>query len=136
MDPDFPVAHWFLGKVYYQKGDFALALSHLDKALSLGTAVQADIAFVHARSGNRTEALRILESLKAQSKRKERYVSQFDYAVIYTGLDDRDKAFAALHQAFEERPWDLASAKVDPLLDQLRSDRRFPEILRQLGLTA
>lgn len=135
LDPDFAAAHWFLGWVYYQKRDFERSLSGLNKALQGGISrAQADIAFVRARSGDRAEALRILENLKADAERGNKYVSQFEYALIYTGLDDRDKAFAALDRAFEERPWDLASAKVDPLLDSLRSDRRFPEMLRRLGL--
>ena len=134
MDPEFAVAHWFLGWVHYQKGDFGLALFELNKALILegNSRVQADIAFVHARSGNRGEAQRILAELKANEERK--HVSQFAYALIYSGLDERDRAFAALDRAFEDRPWELAEAKVNPLLDPLRSDPRFPEMLRRLGL--
>ena len=135
-DSGFAVAHLFLGWVHFQTGNAALALSELNKALALGAPgrVQADIASVQARSGNRSEALRILQTLKSDADRGTRYVSQFDFALIYAGLNDRDKAFEALQHAFEERPWDLASVKVDPLLDPLRSDPRFPEILRSLGL--
>jgi tetratricopeptide (TPR) repeat protein len=137
MDPDFPVAHWFLGWVHYHRGDFGLALSALNKAyaLSPSSRLQADIAFVHARSGDRAEALRILESLRTDADSGKKYVSQYSFALIYTGLGDRDRAFAALDNALEERPWDLSEAKVSPLLDPLRSDRRFPELLRRLGLS-
>ena len=55
-------------------------------------------------------------------------------AVIYTGLNDRDRAFEWLEKAFEDRSWGILWLKVDPRFDQLRADQRFASLLRRMGL--
>jgi eukaryotic-like serine/threonine-protein kinase len=137
MDESFPLTHLFLGWAYHQRGDSASAVRELRTAVSLddGTLTQASLAFVLARSGAKAEALQILKKLTDRSERGG-YVSQYQFAIVYAGLDDRDKAIEALNRGLEERPWELVGLKVDPLLAPLRGDPRFLQIVGRLGLKA
>jgi hypothetical protein len=87
---------------------------------------------VHARLGERIQALRILDELKGASKQE--YVSAYSFAVIYLGLGEKDQAFAWLEKAYEQRSFLLAYLKVDPIWDPLRSDPRFADLVRRIGL--
>jgi hypothetical protein len=67
---------------------------------------------------------------------QERYVSSYYFAMIHLGLNETDQAFACLERAYEERSGFMAFIKVEPLLDPLRSDPRFADLERRIGLTA
>ena len=73
-----------------------------------------------------------LDELKGLSK--ETYISPYDVAMIHVGLDQKDQAFDWLQKAYEERSDWLRYLKVDPRLDPLRSDPRFPDLVRRVGL--
>ncbi len=90
------------------------------------------IGNAHARAGDRQAALRTLEELTAASKR--RYVPSFHIAIVHTGLGDKDQAFAWLDRAYEERSHFLVDLKFNPILDPLRPDLRFADLLRRVGL--
>lgn len=91
------------------------------------TWIDAALAFSHAAEGNTSEARAILDELRASASR--RYVSAFDFALVYAGLGERAAAFEWLERAIEERsPW-IAYLAVDPRLDELRMDGRFGAIL-------
>ena len=74
-----------------------------------------------------------LEQLKERAKR--RHVLPYDMAVIYAGLGEKDRAFEWLEKAYAERDEDLLYLKVDPVLDSLRSDQRFTDLMRRVGLS-
>jgi len=78
------------------------------------------------------EAVQILAELQQRSV--STYVPAYDFAVIYAGLDDKEQAFAWLNKACEESSSWMAYIRVEPRLDPLRSERRFPELLRRIGL--
>lgn len=90
------------------------------------------LAHAHALSGNHTEANRILESLKERQQRE--YVPAFSIALIYVGLGQTDPAFEWLEKALDERSSWLGSLKIEPMLDVLRADPRFDELLKRIGL--
>ncbi len=91
------------------------------------------LGYAHARLGERSQALRMLEQLEAASK--QRYTPAFSFAVVYAGLGEKDQAFTWLEKAYEERASRLGYLKVEPLWDPLRSDPRFAELLRRIGLS-
>jgi len=62
------------------------------------------------------------------------YVSAHDVALVYAGLVERDKAFAWLDKTYEEHSFNLIHLKVEPRFDPLRSDPRFADLLRRIGL--
>jgi adenylate cyclase len=82
-------------------------------------------------AGKHEKARQILEQLTDPSKQK--YVSPYDIATIYTCLGDSDEAFDWLSRACEERSGLLVYLKVEPMFDRLRSDPRFTELLRRVG---
>lgn len=62
------------------------------------------------------------------------YVTPAAVVNVYTGLGDKDQAFAWLEKAFQEHSYYMAYLKVFPLDDPLRSDPRFDDLLRRIGL--
>ncbi|HEX2713824.1 MAG TPA: protein kinase, partial [Candidatus Acidoferrales bacterium] len=135
IDPSFAHAHYFLGRVYVRKGAFAEAIPEFQRAITLSpniTQYKAGLGYAYARAGKSAEARKLLSELKEYSKR--RYVSWLDLATIYAGLGEKDQAFASLEKAYEQREPLLIEARVEPLFDPLRSDPRFADLLRRLGL--
>jgi serine/threonine-protein kinase len=76
----------------------------------------------------------MLAQLQTLSKRQ--YLSSYFLAVIHLGLGDRDRAFELLDKAREERSGFLAFINVEPMMDELRSDNRFADLLGRLGLAS
>jgi len=111
------------------------ALPDLNKysALSRGHAASlALLGYAHARLGERNEALHMIEELRALEKRN--FVPAFSFALVYAGLEDKDQAFTWLEKSCDERFNRLAYVKVEALWDPLRSDPRFADLLRRIGL--
>ena len=134
MDPNFAVAHLWLGQVYEQKGMYEEAISEFQKGMSLsgGSIYLARLGHAYAMGGRRGEAQIVLNRLKDQSKQE--YVSPYDIGVIYAGLGENKQTFAWLERAYEERSLWLSYLKADPIWDPLRSDPRFQDLLRRVGL--
>jgi len=135
LDPNFAISYELLGEVYVSGGMYREGLPELEKysALSRGRAMSiALLGYAHARLGERSQALRLLEQLEAASK--DRYTPALSFAVVYAGLGEKDQAFAWLDKAYEERTSRLGYLKVEPLWDPLRSDPRFADLVRRLGL--
>ena len=77
-------------------------------------------------------AERVLNILKWLST--ERHVPPYSIAIIYSGLNDKDPAFEWLNKAHEARSFFLSLIKVEPVMDNLRSDSRFKELLKRMNL--
>jgi TolB-like protein/DNA-binding winged helix-turn-helix (wHTH) protein/Tfp pilus assembly protein PilF len=134
MDPSYELPHLVLGLSYAQKHDFGLALPELRKAVELshGTPLMTSaLANVYARSGNKAEAERLLADLISESKRQ--YVSPYYFAVVYVGLGKPEKAIDWLEKALADRSNGLVFLKVEPELDDLRSNPRFVALQRKLN---
>jgi TolB-like protein/Flp pilus assembly protein TadD/predicted Ser/Thr protein kinase len=129
FDPKHGWALMTLGWIYEQKGKFQEALSAFRKSWD-GTLKTASIAHVFARSGNRPTAEKVLGELLAESKRK--YISPYDIAVIYAGLDDKERAFEWLNTAYEEHSGFLLFVSSDPRFKPLRPDPPFQDLLRRM----
>jgi hypothetical protein len=65
---------------------------------------------------------------------KRRDVNPWQFALVYTGMGDKDRAFEWLDKDYDERRVDLGWIKADPRMDPLRSDARYKELLLRLGL--
>ena len=74
----------------------------------------------------------MLEQLRAASK--QRYVHALSFAIVYVGLGEKEQAFLWLEKAYVERTNSLAYLKVDATWDPLRSDPRFADLVRRIGL--
>jgi TolB-like protein/Flp pilus assembly protein TadD len=135
LDPNFAHAHWELGIAYVREGQFAKAIPEFQTATTLSPDIneyKAGLGHAYGRAGKNAEARKLLYELEELSKR--RYVSGCDCAAIYAGLDEKDRAFACLEEAHEQHDFTLTSAKGNPLFDPLRSDPRFQDMLRRIGL--
>jgi serine/threonine protein kinase/tetratricopeptide (TPR) repeat protein len=69
-----------------------------------------------------------------QAQRKTGYSSAYVIAALYADLGDKDQAFRWLDTAYQERDLYLLGLKTDFLLDPIRSDPRFAEMTRKVGL--
>ena len=128
-NPQFFQTRRILGEAYVATGRFQEAISQFETALSLGggVAVEGKLGHVHAISGNRSRATEILRGLE-QLGQIETF---FDIAVIYVGLGEKDRAFQWLERCYEEGSRSLLFLKVAPVLDSLRGDPRFSDLVRR-----
>jgi len=134
MEPDFYLAHYTLAMALTQKKDYANAISEFKKAKSISDIPwnDAGLGYVYASAGRKQEALQVIAELEA--KTKQRHVSPYAIATIYAGLDDPDRTFEWLEKAYQERSPGLTLLKVEPMLDNIRSDPRYTDLLRRMGL--
>ncbi len=65
---------------------------------------------------------------------RQRYIPALAFAVVHVGLDEKDQAFAWLDKAYDERANRLAYLAFEPTWARLRSDPRFDDLLRRIGL--
>ena len=135
-DPSFARAHMNLGEVLQEQGKFDEAIAELNRSRSLSQDPLADMALGHALAvaGRRAEATKIAVDLEEKVRQKQ--VSPFLPAVIYAGLNDKDKSFYWLERAYQERSNWLSLIKVGHRLKNLRGDPRFDDLLKRVGFTA
>jgi TolB-like protein len=133
IDPNYANGLWFLALSLEQKGDLPGAIARLEAAvgLSQGPHYRALLGRAYALAGEKRKALEILEELKGLSQR--RYVSPFDIAVVQVGLDDQASAFESFEEAYQQRVFRIIELTM-PMFDSLRSDLRWQDLVRRVGL--
>jgi eukaryotic-like serine/threonine-protein kinase len=134
-DPDNYFAHWHLGFVYAAKSKYKEAIASFEKAAELSERSPASLGglgMVYALAGRRAEAQKVLNELIELAD--QRYVPPVAIVHIHTGLGNKDQAFAWLEKAYQERSNFLAYLKVAAMVDPLRSDPRFTDLVRRVGL--
>ena len=126
--------HVAIGMTYVQMGKHEEGIAEIKQAISLreDTRNIAALGYAYAVAGKRAEARKVIADLAELSKR--RYVSSHYIAGIYARLGDRDQAFAWLEKAYQERQPALTFIGVEPVFDPLRSDPRFADFVRRIGL--
>jgi serine/threonine-protein kinase len=137
LDPSFPSFYVFLPAAYEQKGMYEDAIASFQKAIPLTrghakSLVLAGLGHVYAVSGKKVEARKLLNEL--ESLARQEYVPAVAIALIYAGLGEKDQAFVWLEKAYEERAFEMTWLKSEPRWDSLRSDPRFANLLRRMGL--
>jgi serine/threonine protein kinase/tetratricopeptide (TPR) repeat protein len=138
VEPRFFWSHYLLGLTQRQQGQHAAALTELRLALTLASdketeaVVISDLAYSCGVLGDLAEANRLIGELKTLAK--VHYVSPYDLAVAHLGIGDKDAAFGWLADAYHTRDEGLLWLKVDPVLDEIRSDARYLTLLKQVGL--
>jgi tetratricopeptide (TPR) repeat protein len=133
MDPNFFWTHYLLGLAYAQQARFLPAIEQFRRAVSLSegtTKVLGPLGHAYAMSGQRAEALRLLDQLEELAGQK--YVSSYAIALIHVGLGEKERALERLRQAYRERAGHLVYLKVDPYLDALRDHPSFGNLLRRM----
>ena len=134
MDPNFVTAYGWLELAYEQKGDYDQAVEAYLKqsALEGDPKTIAALRKAYTVSGWKGFWRKRLDLTKERAKQK--YVRPHLFAAIYVRLGDKDQALAYLEKAAEERESLISKLKVHPLWDSLRSDPRFTDLVRRVGL--
>jgi TolB-like protein/DNA-binding winged helix-turn-helix (wHTH) protein/Flp pilus assembly protein TadD len=133
MDPNFAVGHYELGQALEQKNLHDEAIVEFQRAIELSGhsgAFDSYLGYAYAKSGREEEAIKIVGDLR--TRHDQNPSADADIALIYVGLGDRRQAMIALNKAYEARF--KASILLRPAFDPLRSDARFQDLLRRIGL--
>jgi TolB-like protein/tetratricopeptide (TPR) repeat protein len=133
--PEDASAYWYLGFALIANDQPEEAIPVLEKALSVSErspGVMGVLIRAYAHSGRRSDALRVLEELKKRSQTG--YVPAGAFVNAYLGLGDNEQAFAWMERAYQEQSNILQFLKVHPFFDPLRSDPRFANLVRRVGL--
>jgi TolB-like protein/DNA-binding winged helix-turn-helix (wHTH) protein/Tfp pilus assembly protein PilF len=134
LEPNCYTCRAYLALALAQKGQFAEALMEA-RRVRLPEATPIDVATaasVIAAAGERAEAERLLSELRQVEKK--RFVCPYEIATTNLALGARDEAFRWLEEAYEARSICMIWLRVDPRLDPLRSDPRFQDLVRRVGL--
>ena len=136
INPNSRAAYWIRGMAREQKGELDEAIRDFQEAVKrspVNPNFLAALGHAYAVSGRRAEALKIIEQL-SKPEAGETEVPAFYIVLVYAGLGEKDKAFEWLEQAYRDRSGSVRYLKVEPRLDPLRSDPRFSELMRRVGL--
>jgi tetratricopeptide (TPR) repeat protein len=135
IDPNQYQAHWFLALTYLANRQIDRAIATSEKAVVISNHAPAALGVLgmaYGAGGLKREANQVANELLQLEK--QRYVSPMAFVYVYIGLGDKDRAFAWLEKAYQERSNHIAFFKVSPTVDPLRSDARFADLLRRIGL--
>jgi tetratricopeptide (TPR) repeat protein len=135
LDPSFGVAHGYLGQAYLERKQFAEAIAELRTFVSLApgeASRQAELANAYASAGKTPQADEI--RLEFERLRGQKYISSYDWAMLYAGFNDKQKTLGWLEKAFGERNGRLVNIAVHPRFAFLRQETGFQDLLRHMGL--
>jgi serine/threonine-protein kinase len=134
IDPNFIGAHFGLANAYELKRMYQEAVAEMQKAFVLDNDPERAGAWAqgYAAAGYRGAVQRDIGILK--ERLKQRYVPPFEVAEDYLRLGDNDQALAWLEKTYQEHSGLLTYLKADPLWDPIRTDPRFQDLLRRVGL--
>ena len=135
LDPNYPRGRMQLGLAYLKQGQHAEAIAELRKAVNLpgrDRACLRGLGYGYAIAGQRAEALAVLKELTERYGRHEALGQ--DIAAVYSGLGDKDQAFVWLEKDFQSRSGLLSQIIPGTPFESLRSDPRFADLLRRMGM--
>jgi len=131
-EPEFLGARWRLGQAYQQKHLYDAAAKELAIVKERDPHAKALFARNYALAGEPAQAQQVLAEILTLSK--TRYISPFSLAMVYLALRDQERAIALLEDAYSQADGWLAFIKVEPALDEIRSDPRFLDLEHRIGL--
>jgi TolB-like protein/Flp pilus assembly protein TadD len=135
LDSRHFMVHYILGRSLMRLSEHAKAVTHFESAKAGGAdmpLMDAALGLAYAVTGRIEQARRLAEKFKASAIK--RYIPPTYVGMLYAGLGNRKEALAWLERAFEERADGLTWLNVDPMLDDLRSDPGFQDLIRRIGL--
>lgn len=139
LNPDLPQFRAELSWAYAMKHMYPQALAEYDKIAEQDKAVAAENQFVagvrgwlYAVSGRRADALRIAKEFTDLSSHG--YVDFYQFAWVYAGLGDKDEAFRLLEKGYKEHAAGMVYLGSDLAWYGVRSDPRYADLLRRMGL--
>jgi hypothetical protein len=130
VDSTNVLVRWGLALVAEQQAKPEQAIAMLEPIAGNSLLRRASLAHAYAIAGHRERAARVLTALRAEAATK--YVPSYYFALVYTGLGQRDQALRQLERAYEERSTVVAYLRVDPRLAPLRDDPRFLALVKRI----
>ena len=137
LDPNYPITYWILGLLYRITGRYDVAITAGEKGVNLSGGsplMRAALAHTYGMAGRPNDARQLLHDLTELAK--HRYVAPHFLTGIHIGLGDNDRAMECLEKSWQERCHWLVYLHMDPSMDALRSDPRFQDLLKRVGLPA
>jgi TolB-like protein/Tfp pilus assembly protein PilF len=139
LKSNVPMAHAIIAVAYAMKGMHRQALAEYDqisdedKAVTPETQLIANtLGWIYAVSGRRADALKIANEFKNLSSHT--YIDSYQLGTIYAGLGDKDEAFRLLERAYDQHSPELVFLPIDAFWYGMRSDPRYADLLRRMGL--
>ncbi|MGH9959924.1 MAG: hypothetical protein ACREBC_22845, partial [Pyrinomonadaceae bacterium] len=135
FDPNWWGGHFYLGAAYLQLGRNEDALLELQKSVEMTNRSGRSIAFLgyaYGVMGRRSEAQPIIKEL--EDKYARRKATGQSVAAVHMGLGDKEQAFAWLEKDLQARSGDLVRIRWYPPFDSLRSELRFQDLLKRMGV--
>lgn len=135
LDPYYPAGHADLGSVYLKQGREAEAFTEFQKAVELSgrsSDMLSSLGAGYAIAGKHAKALAVVKELEEKYAKHEA-IGQ-NLARVYANLGDKDQAFAWLEKDFQARSGVLGRIRALTELEPLRSDPRFADLRRRMGL--
>ena len=134
MDPNFPRAHSRLSEIYVARGQSAQAIADIERCKPLFGMARywPAMAYTLGRSGDTAGATHALEELERLNRRQP--VDPATMAWAYAGIRDKDHTLLWLSKAYTQRSNAMTALKAEPGYDFLRSDPRFQDLTRRVGL--
>jgi serine/threonine-protein kinase len=135
LEPSHITARVWLANVYESLGMYNEALALSEGSLKSHMSDQYFLlysGYAYAKTGRRDKAEEAIKRLRDLEKTEP--VDSYSFAMVYVGLGDKDKAFVELEKSFNERGYYVPLLSVDPLMDPLRDDPRFADLIKRIGL--
>ncbi len=136
LDPNYVWARWRLGMAYVMQSRFKEAVEECERAAALARRSPPALSFLgyaYGMAGRRGEAQQVLNELVEMSHRT--YVSPFSFFLPHVVLGQNDQAIEWLEKAVQSHMPGMIFIRVNPELDPIRSDPRFKELVRRMGLS-
>jgi TolB-like protein/DNA-binding winged helix-turn-helix (wHTH) protein/Tfp pilus assembly protein PilF len=137
MDPTFAPSHVTAGLAYLAKQQYSESLAELESAVRVAgndPGTMATLGIAYAEAGREAEARKILKQTTTAAATHD--VPVLKVAWLYAALGDRDRAFAWAEKLYQARSPEFYTLKVLPALDPWRSDPRFQDLMRRIGLSS
>jgi tetratricopeptide (TPR) repeat protein len=135
LDPNFVTTHYFLGRAYEAKGTFDQAVAEYVKSAEFSGFTADDVAKMkdaYAKGGWQAYLQTSLRQILARSK--EGYTPPFVVAGLYARLGQKDGAFTYLEKGLQQHDFRITLVKVAFEFDSLRSDPRYADLMKRIGL--
>lgn len=124
-----------MGMTYANSGNAEEGMKIMKEALPRTRSqsqLQSLYAYAAAKAGHRDEAMRVVGEIEKLGERKS--VASVNLAAAYTALGDHDRAFYWLDRAYNDHLYLLRMVTVDQAYEPLRSDPRYADLMRRMGL--
>jgi TolB-like protein/Tfp pilus assembly protein PilF len=135
MEPRYALTHVWFARLYQASKKYPEAIAQYRESLKYirnWTVALAGIGNIYGEEGKKGEAMKMLDTLNSLSSKQ--FVTSYGVALVYTGLGDKDNTFDWLEKAYDERSNYLVWFHRDPRWASIRSDKRYMELVKKIGL--